>query len=158
VLGARRDFNAARARSGVDLSADYAALASGKKRQPYDVAMGFRIVTASPEGHVLEADVDARFANPTGVLHGGVIMGLADSAMGLTVTGLTPRGHWGTNTDLHIRFLRPVFSGTIRAESRIVRKGRRVVVMECDVKGPDGKVAAKATSNFLILEGTPDRA
>src|SRR5687768_18618670 len=99
---------------------DLAAIAAGRRAPiPYDGFMGFRLVSWSPEGAVVEADVDGRFANPTGVLHGGVLMGLADSAMGLTVTGLLGPGKAGTNTDLQMRFLRPTKEGRLTATARV---------------------------------------
>lgn len=119
---------------------------------PYDAHMGFRLMSWSPEGAVVEADVDARFANPTGVLHGGVLMGLADSAMGLTVTGLLEEGQAGTNTDLQMRFLRPTTDGRLTATARVVRRGRRTLVLEADVVDGAGKLVARASSNFLVLD------
>jgi len=129
------------------------AIAAGQAPPiPYDAHMGFRLVSWSPEGAVVEADVDGRFANPTGVLHGGVLMGLADSAMGLTVTGLLGAGEAGTNTDLQMRFLRPTAgTGTLRATARVVRRGRRALVLECDVADAAGKLVARASSQFLVL-------
>jgi uncharacterized protein (TIGR00369 family) len=119
---------------------------------PYDAHMGFRLVSWSPDGAVVEADVDGRFANPTGVLHGGVLMGLADSAMGLTVTGLLAEGQAGTNTDLQMRFLRPTTTGRLTATARIVRRGRKTLVLECDVADAAGKLVARASSAFLVLD------
>lgn len=127
-------------------------IAAGKAEAiPYDRFMGFRLVSWDPEGAVVEADVDGRFDNPTGVLHGGVLMGLADSAMGLTVTGLLGPGEAGTNTDLQMRFLRPTKQGRLRATARIVRKGRRTMTLECDVTDASGKLVARASSQFLVM-------
>jgi uncharacterized protein (TIGR00369 family) len=120
---------------------------------PYDGQMGFRLVSWSRDGAVVEADVDARFANPTGVVHGGVLMGLADSAMGLTVTGLLEGDQAGTNMDFQMRFLRPVKSGRLVATARVVRRGRRTLVLECDVSDSTGKLVARASSGFLALDG-----
>lgn len=132
---------------------DLHAIAAGKRDPiPYDAHMGFRLVSWSPEGAVVEADVDGRFANPTGVLHGGVLMGLADSAMGLTVTGLLAEGQAGTNTDLQMRFLRPTKDGRLTATARVVRRGRRTLVLECDVADAAGKLVARASSSFLVLD------
>jgi uncharacterized protein (TIGR00369 family) len=119
---------------------------------PYDGFMGFRLASWSPEGAVVEVDADGRFANPTGVLHGGVLMGLADSAMGLTVTGLLGEGQAGTNTDLQMRFLRPTKAGRLRATARVVRRGRRTLTLECDVADAAGKLVARASSAFLVLD------
>lgn len=99
---------------------------------PYDAAMGFRLVSWSPDGAVVAADVDGRFANPTGVLHGGVLMRLADSAMGLTVTGLLGEGQAGTNMDFQMRFLRPTKDGRLTDAA--------------------GKLVARASSAFLVLD------
>lgn len=129
------------------------AIAAGRRPPiPYDAHMGFRLVSWSPEGAVVEADADARFGNPTGVLHGGVLMGLADSAMGLTVTGLLGEGQAGTNTDLQMRFLRPTKAGRLTATARVVRRGRRTLVLEADVADADGRLVARASSAFLVLD------
>ena len=119
---------------------------------PYDGHMGFRLESWSPDGAVVSAAADGRFANPTGVLHGGVLMGLADSAMGLTVTGLLAAGEAGTNTDLQMRFLRPTTGGKLTATARVVRRGRRTLVLEADVTDAAGKLVARASSNFLVLD------
>lgn len=132
---------------------DLKAIMEGRREPiPYDAFMGFRLVSWSPEGAVVEADVDGRFANPTGVLHGGVLMGLADSAMGLTVTGLLAEGQAGTNTDLQMRFLRPTKLGRLTATARLVRRGRRTLVLDCDVADSAGKLVARASSQFLVLD------
>ena len=129
------------------------AIAAGQAPPiPYDAQMGFRLVAWSPDGAVVEADVDGRFANPTGVLHGGVLMGLADSAMGLTVTGLLGAGQAGTNTDLQMRFLRPTKDGRLTGTARVVRRGRRTLTLECDVTDAAGKLVARASSTFLVLD------
>ena len=121
---------------------------------PYDAHMGFRLVSWSPEGAVVTVGMAHHFANPTGVLHGVVLMGLADSAMGLTVTGLLGAGQAGTNTDLQMRFLRPTTAGRLTATARVIRRGRRTIVMEADVMGDDGKLVARASSTFLILDAS----
>lgn len=137
------------------LADDVAAMARGERPLPgYDRHMGFRLVSWSPEGAVLQVDVpEGRLANPTGVLHGGVVAGLADSAMGLTVTGLVCPGETATNADLHTRFLRPTVSGTLTATARVVRRGRRTMVLECDVADAEGRLVARASSTFLVLDG-----
>ena len=128
-------------------------IAAGKRAPiPYDGHMGFRLVSWSADGAVVEVDGGPHLANPTGVLHGGVLMGLADSAMGLTVTGLLGDGEVGTNTDLQMRFLRPTTSGRLTATARLVRRGRRTLVLEADVADDAGKLVARASSTFLVLE------
>ena len=104
----------------------------------------------------MEVTVDARHANPVGVLHGGVLAGLADSAMGITVSGLMPPAKSCTNTDLQIRFLRGTAlapPASLRATARVVKHGRTVVAMECDITNATGELVARASSTFLVLDG-----
>jgi uncharacterized protein (TIGR00369 family) len=140
----------------VDLGQDIAAMLRGDKPLPhYDRHMGFRLVSWSPDGAAMETDIaPGQLANPSGVLHGGVLMGLADSAMGMTMCGLLGPGKTGTNTDLQIRFLRPTTSGTLRATARVVRRGRRTMVLEADVTDSAGKLVARASSTFLLMDET----
>ena len=129
------------------------AIAAGKRPPiPYDGHMGFRLESWSPDGAVLSTEAGPHLANPTGVLHGGVLMGLADSAMGLTVTGLLGEGEAGTNTDLQMRFLRPTTEGRLTATARVVRRGRRTLVLEADVVDAAGRLVARASSTFLVLD------
>lgn len=138
----------------MDLGADVAAMMAGSKPLPdYDRRMGFRLVSAGAEGAVMEATVRVgEWANPTGVLHGGVLMGLADSSMGMTMCSLIGPGKAGTNTDLQVRFLRPTTAGRLRATTRVVRQGTRTIVLECDVTDAAGKLVARASSTFLVMD------
>jgi uncharacterized protein (TIGR00369 family) len=138
----------------MDLGSDVAAMIAGTKPLPdYDRRMGFRLVSASAEGAVMEATVGAgEWVNPTGVLHGGVLMGLADSSMGMTMCSLLGAGQAGTNTDLQMRFLRPTTAGRLRATTRVVRRGNRTIVLECDVTDAAAKLVARASSMFLVLD------
>jgi uncharacterized protein (TIGR00369 family) len=138
----------------VDLGQDIAAMLRGDKPLPhYDRHMGFRLVSWSPDGAVLETDIaPGQWANPSGVLHGGVLTGLADSAMGLTMGGQLGPGRTGTNTDLSIRFLRPTTGGRLTATARVVRRGRRTMVLEADVTDAAGKLVARASSTFLLMD------
>src|SRR5467141_1866119 len=70
-------------------------------------------------------------ANPMGPLHGGVLCDLADAAMGMAfVTTLAPDESF-TTVDLSINFFRPVWQTVLRAEARVINRGRNVGYVEC---------------------------
>lgn len=118
----------------------------------YDETMGFRLVSADDDQVTLEHEVTPATRNPMGVLHGGVIAGLADSAMGhLMVRQLAP-GERGTNMDLNLKFLRPTTEGRLRATSSIIRTGGRTWLVEAYVTDAEGRLVAKAESTFLRLD------
>ncbi|HET6399185.1 MAG TPA: PaaI family thioesterase, partial [Candidatus Thermoplasmatota archaeon] len=132
------------------LADDVAEMAAGRRPLPaFDRHMGFRLAGRDADGVVLEADIGEASANATGAVHGGLVAGLADSAMGLTVSGMLAAGTTCTNVDLHLRFLRPPGRGTLRAYARVLRWGRNVVSMECDVEDGQGRLVARAASTFL---------
>ena len=92
-------------------------------------------------------------ANPMGTLHGGVLCDLADAAMGMAfVTTLAPDESF-TTVDLSITFFRPVWQTVLRAEGRVINRGRNVGYVECDVTDQEGKHVAKARSTCFVLRG-----
>lgn len=115
----------------------------------YDQHMMFRCIRAHDGEAVYEADVDASLHNPTGRLHGGVLAGLADAAMGAAFLSL---GGDGTNTDLDLRFLRPVDAGRLTATARTLRRGRRLSILTCEIHDDRGRLVATAQSQFLALQ------
>lgn len=115
----------------------------------YDEHMGFRRIRAADGAAVYEADVDASLHNPTGRLHGGVLAGLADAAMGAAFLSL---GRQGTSTDLDLRFLRPVDAGRLTATASCVKQGRQVSVFACEIQDGEGRLVATAQSQFLTLK------
>jgi uncharacterized protein (TIGR00369 family) len=55
--------------------------------------------------------------------------------------------------ELKINFLKPVWTGRLRAEGRVVKRGRTVGLAECDVRNGEGQLVARASSTCLTLRG-----
>jgi len=93
-----------------------------------------------------------------GTLHGGILCDIADAAMGMAfVTTLAPEESFTTVT-LSIQFFRPVWQPFLRAEARVVKRGKNVGYVECDVTDQDGKHVAKASSTCFVLRGEQAKA
>ena len=59
-----------------------------------------------------------------------------------------------TTADLFVRYLRPVRQGSAFAVPRMLRSGRRAMVMQVDIYGDgDDELLATATVNFAIING-----
>lgn len=87
-----------------------------------------------------------------GVLHGGAIMALADSAAGTCAFLNLPDGAVGTATiDSSTHFLRAVRGGFVEAVSRPLRAGRTVVVVETDVVDDEGNLVARVVQSQAVL-------
>jgi uncharacterized protein (TIGR00369 family) len=92
-------------------------------------------------------------ANPMGTLHGGVLCDLADAAMGLAFASTLDEDESFTTMDLHIHFFRPVWKAQLRAEARVIQRGKTTGYVECDVQDENGKLVAKASSRCIVLSG-----
>jgi uncharacterized protein (TIGR00369 family) len=120
--------------------------------------IGFRIEEIEDGRAVGWLRSGPQHANPMGTLHGGVLCDLADAAMGMAfVTTLAPDESF-TTMDLSINFFRPVWQTLLRAEARVVNRGRNAGYVECDVTNEDGKQVAKARSTCFVLRGEHARA
>lgn len=96
---------------------------------------------------------DARYFNPMGTLHGGVLCDIADAAMGATYRGTLALDESFTALELKINFLRPVWQSKLRAQAKIARAGRFVGLVECDVLDDQDRLVARAYSTYMTLRG-----
>ena len=85
-----------------------------------------------------------------GVVQGGIIVTLADYAFHLAVESLLQPGQSSVTIELKVNFIAPARDGKITAASKVVSSGRRVVVCDVDVTGPDGSLIAKGMGTYLI--------
>ena len=111
---------------------------------------GFELEAAEPGRAVLRMRVTSRHKQVHGVVHGGILAALADTAGGLAAYMALPRGTHLATLEMKMNYLEPVDRGTLVAEARVLRKGRNFAVVECDVLGPAGRLAAKALMTFAI--------
>jgi uncharacterized protein (TIGR00369 family) len=100
--------------------------------------------------------VSPQVVNTSGALQGGLIATLVDVAGGQFGLDYLQDGTTMTTADLVIRYLRPVRQGMAYAVPRMLRSGRRAMVMQIDVFGDgdgDEVLLATATVNFAVING-----
>ncbi len=95
--------------------------------------------------------VDPAWYNPHGVLHGGVIYIMVDSAMGTAVSSGLRDGELCTTIDVSISYLASVREGTLVAEANVVKLGRNIAFIEAKVTDDKGKLVATATGSMFIV-------
>jgi uncharacterized protein (TIGR00369 family) len=101
--------------------------------------------------------VGPQHANPVGTLQGGVLCSFVDATMGMALASTLEPDESFTSMNLQIHFFRPVVNGSLRAEARVFRRGKRVGYLECEVNDESGKLVAKASSECLIVRSGTDR-
>ena len=115
--------------------------------------VGFRLVEVAPGRAVFEMEAGPQHANPMGTLHGGILCDIADAAMGIAYASSLEEGESFTTLELKINFLKPVWKARLRAEARVVKRGKTVGMVECDVTDETGSLVARASSTCLTLAG-----
>ncbi len=89
--------------------------------------------------------------NPYGVVHGGVVYSLVDTAMGAALHTRLAQGERCATIEIKINYLAPVAEGELRAEAHLVERTKRIGVLEARVRVAGGEqLVAVATGTFYI--------
>lgn len=116
---------------------------------------GVELIDASP-GHVeIAFEAGPQHLNLQGLVHGGLLATLADTAMGLAVRTVLQPGRRHVTVQLGVEFLSPGRPGTILAHGRSVKVGSQIGFAEADVVDPAGRVLAKARSTLSVTAERP---
>jgi uncharacterized protein (TIGR00369 family) len=90
-------------------------------------------------------------ANPMGTLHGGVLCDIADAAMGIAFASTLAPEESFTTVELKINFFRPVWQAQLKAQGTVVRRGRTIGYVECEITDEENRLVAKAASTCMVL-------
>lgn len=118
---------------------------------PYAHLLGIELDAVSPGTATLGLKVRKELKQNHGVIHGGAIASLIDTAMAFAIISLLEPREKVTTVDLTISYLRPVTAGRMIAVAKVVRSGRRLFVVSADVFSEDGKLASTALSTYIKL-------
>jgi uncharacterized protein (TIGR00369 family) len=115
----------------------------------------FELVEATPERTVYRYRVRPEHLNAIGVLHGGMIAALLDTAMGVVVArNVRPKGSFNTAATLNVSFYAGVRDGEIVGTARVLRLGKRMAFTEATATQGDTTIA-HATACFAVLPLKP---
>src|ERR1051326_7686264 len=99
---------------------------------PYWQTLGLELKEAEPGRAVCEASVRPELMQ-NGVLHGGVLASIADSACAVAAISRVFPENYATTINLHVAYLKPVVAGRFRAVGRCVRAGKTVLFSQAEV-------------------------
>jgi len=141
-------------RTGGTILAQVERIARGEAPLPPVARLiGFQLTSVKLGEATTTLEADERHANPMGTLHGGILCDIADAAMGIAYASTLETGESFTTLELKINFLKPVWQAKLTAVGRVVKKGRTVGLVECDVTDEKGSLVARASSTCLTLRG-----
>jgi uncharacterized protein (TIGR00369 family) len=121
--------------------------------------MGMKLMEIEPGRSRISMSWRPDLTQPAGIMHGGAIASLVDTAIAHAIlltlpdTGTPTTGGRIVTLDLRIKYLRPVSAGQIFCDARIVRAGRQIIHADAIVKDEEGKEVALGDSIYMIVKG-----
>jgi 1,4-dihydroxy-2-naphthoyl-CoA hydrolase len=118
--------------------------------------MGFRLIKRSPERSEAELVIREELCNRRGVMHGGAVMGWADTMGGMTASAALAKGQVTATIESKTNFFAPIPKGdTARAVCTPLHSGRNTIVLQTDITRGDGRLAAMVIQTQIVLPAEP---
>lgn len=109
---------------------------------------GLYIVEAKENYVKIGVDITEKSLNPFGIVHGGLIYTLADSAMGIA---LATTGRSGVTLNSTIDYLTPGKGEKLFADTEIVKDGKSIVVFRVNIKDENDTLVSVASGTYYII-------
>ena len=119
---------------------------------PYAKLLGFELGEIRRGQATIQLTVRDDLKQYQGVVHGGAVASLIDTAAAFAVVTELEAGERVTTTDLTVHYLRPASSGRLSATARIVRGGRRLFVLSVEVMNDQQVLLATAVTSYIRLQ------
>jgi uncharacterized protein (TIGR00369 family) len=116
---------------------------------------GIEVVEARSGSVTVSMTVTDRHVNLQGLVHGGMLAILADTACGLSIRSAIEPGRLHVTSDLDIHFLAPARPGVLAGRGRAVKIGRSLAFAEASIEDEGGKLLARAQSRFSVRGREP---
>ena len=117
--------------------------------------LGMDIEEVEPGRAIARVVVSSDLLNPNGVVHGGVLFTMIDTAMGKATLSVLDEGQLCASVEVQLRFLRPIAGGTLTAEAQVIRPGRKIVHLEARIRDGGGELMATGTGTFVVIATPP---
>ena len=120
---------------------------------PYPSHMSMRIAAIDLDKATIEIELGQCHLQPYGIVHGGVLATLIDTATFWAVFMRIADDAGLVNIDLKLNYFKPVEKGLLRAEGVAIRSGKSISYAEARVLDADGDLIAHGTSTLMTLPG-----
>jgi acyl-CoA thioesterase len=111
--------------------------------------LGLELESIEPGRAVLSVAVRTELLQLQGVMHGGAIASLIDTAVAFAIIGVSQPQDRFTTVEMKVNYLAAIREGKITATAWLIRNGRRIIVAECDVHDSQGRLAAKGLLTYI---------
>jgi len=119
---------------------------------PHAAELGIKLVDARPDEVTLRIEWAERLCTTGGVLHGGVLMALADTAGAMCAFLNLPPDSATSTIESKTNFFRAVRDGHVDAVARPLHVGRSTIVVQTDLSDASGRRVAMTTQTQAVLK------
>jgi acyl-CoA thioesterase len=116
---------------------------------PFARFLGLELEEVASGKATLSVKIRKELTQNQGVVHGGAIASLVDTATAFAIISLLEPKEKVSTVDLTISYLRPAVGGRLTAVATVVRAGRRLFVVSAEVFDKQGKIIATALSTYI---------
>lgn len=122
-------------------------------KSPFPTHISMKLTSIDMDYAALELCLSDRHLQLYGIVHGGVLATLIDTATFWAVFMRQPENAGLVNVDLKLNYLKSVASGTLFAEGRCIRSGRILSYAEATIRDEKGELITHGTSTLMTLPG-----
>lgn len=120
---------------------------------PFPSHLRMKLDTISLDQATVKLETAQCHLQPFGIVHGGVMATLIDTATFWSVFLRLPEDAGLVNIDLKLNYLKSIASGIMTAKGRCIRAGRSINYAEASVEDNEGNLIAHGTSTLMVLPG-----
>jgi uncharacterized protein (TIGR00369 family) len=132
---------------------DQSLTALVQEAMPLTALLGIEALEGAPEGVLLRGSWAEERCTAAGVLHGGYLMALADSAAATLAFLNLPEGATTSTIEAKTNFVAAVREGVVTARASLVHKGRTTIVVQTDVTDDAGRLVSRTLQTQAVLQG-----
>jgi uncharacterized protein (TIGR00369 family) len=111
---------------------------------PFYRHVQMQVTGFTQQGCIMNMIVEHQHTNLYGNTHGGAIASLADSTCGVSLAVALERNEYAMTQHLDVSYLKPSTKGILRAEGRLLSRGKNSAVLEADIFNESGEKVAHA--------------
>ena len=117
---------------------------------PFERLLHITIVAASEGRATLTMPFLVDYAQGAGLMHGGALVSLADTAVVMAIKSLLPEGSHFATIRLETRFLLPVKKGVVTARAQVVSRVDRTIEGQATLFDDQDRAVMEFSSTFKI--------
>lgn len=127
------------------------ALEDRVRRSPFHRWVGLELMSVGDGSAELAMELRPEHFNPQGIVHGGIITALADTAIGLALRSKLRPGLTHRTAQLNVHFLAKGEGTRLVGRGRSLHLGQRMGYGESEVLDGQGRLLARASGTFIVL-------